>query len=160
MSTYLSKNFTLEELTKSRIAERNNIDNRPSGVELDNLKLLVNNILQPIRNVIGPVYVNSGFRSIELEKIVCKGKIEQLFEFGGCDAVDRYLNRKSHPKGQAADIEVPNMSNLELYNWIRRNIYAYDQLILEFHKPEIPDSGWVHISYRSVGNRIESFAIN
>ena len=29
----------------------------------------------------------------------------------------------------------------------------FDQLILEFYTPGIPDSGWVHVSYKSEGNR-------
>ena len=30
---------------------------------------------------------------------------------------------------------------------------AVDKLILEFYTPGIPDSGWVHVSYKSEGNR-------
>ena len=29
----------------------------------------------------------------------------------------------------------------------------FDQLILEFYTPGIPDSGWVHVSYKTEGNR-------
>jgi len=59
----LSKNFTLEELTKSRTALRNEIDNIPNSMQIENLKLLTNNILQPVRtHYKKQVTVNSGFR--------------------------------------------------------------------------------------------------
>ena len=35
---------------------------------------------------------------------------------------------------------------------IKENL-EFDQLILEFYTPGIPDSGWVHVSYKSEGNR-------
>jgi len=36
--------------------------------------------------------------------------------------------------------------------WIRDNL-DFDQLILEFYTPGIPDSGWVHVSYKHDENR-------
>ena len=56
---------------------------------------------------------------------------------------------------QAADIEVLEVSNLELSDWINKNL-SFDQLILEFHNPdEDPHSGWVHVSFNSDNNRHE-----
>ncbi len=59
--------------------------------------------------------------------------------------------KSQHERGQAADIQFPNMTNTEIYNvsiFIRDNI-PYDQLILEYggNKP------WIHISYNRDGNR-------
>ena len=52
-----------------------------------------------------------------------------------------------HVLGQAADIEVLGVSNLELSDWINTNL-EYDQLILEFYnEKEGPHSGWVHVSF-------------
>ena len=45
----LTNNFSLEELTVSQTALRNNIDNTPSSDHIENLKLLCENILQPLR---------------------------------------------------------------------------------------------------------------
>jgi len=124
----LSKNFSLKELTKSEYATRQNIDNTPSKRVIDNLTLLCSTILQPIRDVVGPVVVNSGYRSPQLNVLV-----------GGSSTSD-------HVEGLAADIEVPGMSNYELANWCRGNL-KFKQLILEFYTPGDPTSGWVHISY-------------
>jgi hypothetical protein len=36
--------------------------------------------------------------------------------------------------------------NAELAAYIRDNL-NYTQVLLEFHTPGVPDSGWVHVSY-------------
>ena len=43
----LTENFTLAELTKSETAEKNNIDNTPDAEQIECLKQLCENILQP-----------------------------------------------------------------------------------------------------------------
>jgi zinc D-Ala-D-Ala carboxypeptidase len=134
----LSKNFSLAELTKSQTAERMGIDNTPSDGEIDCLKSLCEQILQPVREHYGvPFIVNSGYRSVEL-----------------CEAIGS-SSKSQHAKGQAADFEVPNVSNYALALWISESL-DFDQLILECYKSGDPSSGWVHCSYRNDGeNRKE-----
>ena len=43
----LTANFTLDELIKSQVAERKGINNNPSPEQIENLKALAVNILQP-----------------------------------------------------------------------------------------------------------------
>lgn len=125
----ISKNFTLEELVKSQQAIRLGIDNTPSEVVISNLKGLVTDVLQPLRDKLGKVVsVSSGYRSVELNKAI-----------GGSATSD-------HCKGFAADIEVPGMSNKDLFEYIKNN-FKFKQVILEFHIDGIADSGWVHISH-------------
>jgi len=125
----LTTNFSLHELTKSETALRMGFDNTPGEVETENLRLLAEKVLQPVRDHFGKgVKVNSGFRSPESNAAV-----------GGSKTSD-------HCKGQAADIEIPGVPNAELAQWIMDNL-EYTQLILEFYTPGIPDSGWVHVSY-------------
>jgi hypothetical protein len=125
----LTENFSLHELTKSEAALRLNLDNTPGETEVDNLRLLAQRVLQPVRDHYGMgVKVNSGYRSPESNAAV-----------GGSKTSD-------HCKGQAADIEIPGVPNAELAQWIMDNL-DYTQLILEFYTPGIPDSGWVHVSY-------------
>jgi len=127
--TQLTANFSLHELTKSETALRMGFDNTPGDVETESLRLLCENVLQPVRDHFGKgVKVNSGFRSPESNAAV-----------GGSKTSD-------HCKGQAADIEIPGVPNAELAQWIMDNL-EYTQLILEFYTPGIPDSGWVHVSY-------------
>ena len=125
----LSDNFSLKEMIKSQTALRKDIDNEPGEEEIENLKLLCENVLQPVREYYGKaVRVNSGYRSPELNSAI-----------GGSKTSD-------HCKGMAADIEINGVANAELAEWIEKNC-EFRQLILEFYTPGIPDSGWVHVSY-------------
>jgi hypothetical protein len=125
----LTINFSLNELTKSEVALRMDLENIPGEAEITSLRLLAEKVLQPIRDHYGKgVKVNSGFRSSAVNQAA-----------GGSKTSD-------HVKGQAADIEIPGVANAELAQWIMDNL-EYTQLILEFYTPGIPDSGWVHVSY-------------
>jgi zinc D-Ala-D-Ala carboxypeptidase len=126
----LSKNFSLKELTWSDYAIRHGIDNTPSSLVVNNLMLLADKVLQPIRDQFGMVIINSGYRSPQLNVAI-----------GGSKTSDHVL-------GFAADIEVPNLSNYMLAKWCEQNL-KFKQLILEFYTPGDVDSGWVHISYGS-----------
>jgi zinc D-Ala-D-Ala carboxypeptidase len=124
----LSRNFTLQELTKSDTAIRKGINNNPSAGQIEKLKALCENILQPVRDHFGRVKVTSGFRSPEL-----------------CAAIGSSVNSQ-HAKAEAADFEVIGVDNAELADWIYKNL-DFDQLILEFYTPGEPNSGWIHCSY-------------
>jgi len=125
----LTQNFSLAEMVKSETALRNGLDNTPGDAEIENLRTLCEQILQPIRTAYGRgVKVNSGFRHPNVNAAV-----------GGSRTSD-------HCKGQAADIEIPGIPNADLAQYIADN-FEFTQLILEFYTPGIPDSGWVHVSY-------------
>ena len=131
----LSKSFTLNELTKSQEATRLGIDNTPNEEQIQNLKILCENILQPIRDFYGmPVSISSGYRSIAL-----------------CEAIGSSA-KSQHTKGQAADFEIFGVANKDVAEFIVKNI-EYDQCILEFWNENDPNSGWVHCSYSANGNR-------
>jgi zinc D-Ala-D-Ala carboxypeptidase len=138
----LSQHFTLEEMTKSQTGSRKAIENIPGEKEIESLKLLCENVLEKVRVHFGrPVTVNSGYRGPKLNKAIGGAKNSQ------------------HMTGQAADIEIAGMSNKVLFCWIRDNL-DFDQLILEFHKEGVPDSGWVHVSWNSQGNRKQVLTIS
>ena len=124
----LSRNFSLLELTKSDTAIRKGIDNNPNADQIEKLKLLCENILQPVRDHFGRVKVTSGFRSVEL-----------------CEAIGSSA-RSQHAKAEAADFECIGVDNAELFDWIKSNLYP-DQLILECYTPGEPNSGWIHASW-------------
>jgi zinc D-Ala-D-Ala carboxypeptidase len=132
----LTENFSLSELCKSQVAERQGISNNPSPDQIQNLKKLAESVLQPLRNHYeSPVIITSGYRSAEL-----------------CIAIGSTIESQ-HAKGQAADLEIIGVSNYDVFKWIKHNL-DYDQLILEFWKGEDePNSGWVHVSYVGKKNR-------
>jgi len=131
----LSENFTLQELIYSDTSIRMGIDNKPNDETVENLKILCENILEPIRaNFKAPIVVSSGYRSAAV-----------------CAAVGS-SSKSQHTKGQAADFEIFGIPNKEVADWIVNNI-DYDQCILEFWNENEPNSGWVHCSFNSAGNR-------
>jgi hypothetical protein len=138
----LTDHFTLSEMTKSQLGERKGIDNIPGEKEIQNLKALCENVLEYIRIRFGkPITVNSGYRGPALNKAIGGAKNSQ------------------HLTGQAADIEIKGVSNLELAKWIRDNL-EFDQLICEYHTLGISDSGWVHVSWNISGNRKQVLTID
>ena len=128
----LSRNFTLNELTRSGTAQRRGIDNEPTDAHLDNLQRIVDEILQPMREDLGPIRVTSGQRSPKLNRAI-----------GGS-------SRSQHCKGEAVDIqfwEGGDMDNEVIYDYILDNEIEFDQMINEF------DFSWIHISLKEKGNR-------
>ena len=63
----LSRNFSLQELIKSDTAIRMDIDNNPNADQIEKLKALCENILQPVRDHYGRVKVNLDFDQLILE---------------------------------------------------------------------------------------------
>jgi zinc D-Ala-D-Ala carboxypeptidase len=123
----LTKNFSLEEMTKSQTALRKGLDNAPSPHHIVHLELLCEHVLQPIRDHFDrPVTITSGYRSPEL-----------------CAAIGSKITSQ-HTKGQAADFEIPGVSNMEVAEYIRDNL-DFDQLILECYTGG--NTGWIHCSY-------------
>ena len=130
----LSKNFSLNELIYSNSADCYNIENKPGRLELENLKKLCNEILQPIRDKFGKsIFVNSGYRSPKVNRLV-----------GGSSS-------SQHIKGEASDITVGSKEgNKKLFDLIVQMIEEKEitvgQLIDE------KDYKWIHISlpYRKV----------
>ena len=121
----LSKNFTWKEFEKSDTASRLHIVNVINDWDVrDNIKALVENVLQPLRDAWGgPIFINSGYRSKELNEAV-----------GGVET-------SQHCKGQAADCGCTDP--YALAKLVLRMKLPFDQLIV------YPD--FLHISYKDDG---------
>ena len=130
----LSKHFTLEEMEKSQTATRKGIKNKAGSGEIKNLGDLCYEVLEPVRAKFDkPVTITSGYRSPELSEAI------------GSKATSQ------HCLGEAVDMEVIGVSNLQVALWIENNV-DFDQLILEFYTGEA-NSGWIHVSYKDGSNR-------
>lgn len=129
---YLSEHLTLAELIRSESAKRNGISNMPTTEHIANLKLLAENIFEPIRlNFRCPILISSGYRSAELNASI-KGSSKT----------------SQHSLGQAIDIDMDGtnygVDNQEIFYFIKDKL-PFDQLIWEFGNDKNPD--WVHCSY-------------
>jgi zinc D-Ala-D-Ala carboxypeptidase len=115
----LTKNFSLAELTVTGKP----FDNTPNAKQIESLRALAENILQPLRDEIGrPIRVTSGFRSEKVNAAVKGSKTSQ------------------HKRGEAADIKVAGMTARQVALTIVAMGLPFDQVINEY-------DSWVHVSY-------------
>ena len=122
----LTEHFSLEELTRSELAERKGWDNKPSLIASANLVRL-SEFLEQVRKVIGkPLVINSGYRSQILNNAVGSKETSQ------------------HRVGCAADFRVGGMTPREICEIIKNSDLQFDQCIQEL--------SWVHISIPSKPN--------
>lgn len=134
--TVMAKYFTVYELTKSATATERGIDNTPNKAIENNIKYLIEAVLDPLREAYGkPVYVSSGYRCAELNKAVGGAKNSQ------------------HLTGMAADIYVKGESNAVLYDIMRKGRIPFDQMIIEKGTRNFPR--WIHLSISRLNNRKE-----
>lgn len=131
----ISAHFALAEFTRSESAKRHGVSNDPTPEHLENLKVLCEKVLEPIRMKFGPINISSGYRS---------------------KALNHYIGgslKSQHCEAKAADIDQDGMggaSNTEIFNYIKDTL-DFDQLIWEFGDNNKPD--WVHVSYNAGKNR-------
>lgn len=131
----LSRHFTLNELTRSALAQRHGIANVPGPEVVLNLARLATYVLEPVRRHFAlPFSPSSGYRAPEVNRLAGSKASSQ------------------HVTGQAVDFEIPGLSNGDVARWIKANL-TFDQLILEFHRVDDPGSGWLHCSYVEGRNR-------
>jgi zinc D-Ala-D-Ala carboxypeptidase len=127
----ISKHISYKEAVGSNYAKQKGIKNKPNEEQVENMKLLAEEVFEPLREwVDAPIKVNSMFRSLELNTALKGSKTS------------------SHMNGEAMDItSMGGKSNLEMFHWIKDNL-CFDQLIWEFGK----EPKWLHVSF-SKNNR-------
>ena len=127
----ISKHISYKEAVYSRTAQRRDIYNHPENDQADNMRLIAEQVFEPLRSWVGgPIKINSFFRSPELNTAI-----------GGS-------TKSQHCHGQAIDLDdtFGRATNAEMYEFIKENL-DFDQMIWEFGDNDNPD--WVHVSYVS-----------
>ena len=130
----ISQHISYKEATFSQTAIRKDIDNMPSEEILERMRIVAENIFEPLRaHVGGPIKINSFYRSIMLNTAIGGSKSSQ------------------HTRGEAIDLDdtLGCMSNKDMFTFIKDEL-DFDQLIWEFGDDENP--AWVHVSYVSPEN--------
>lgn len=130
----LTPHFKLSEFTRSLTATARGIDNTPTLTSVSNLQYLCEKVLEPLREFAKrPIFISSGFRSLELNKAV-----------GG-------ESTSNHLSGCAADISIPDNDTGELwFNWMRKNLPDFDELITEKSNSG-STTFWIHVAIRQSG---------
>jgi uncharacterized protein YcbK (DUF882 family) len=132
----ISKHITIDEATFSAKAVANKISNVPNEAQLEAMQLVAEKLFEPLRVWYNkPIKINSFFRSLEVNKLV-----------GGSST-------SQHCKGEAIDISAGSKEeNKKLFDYVCKNL-DFDQCINEYNFT------WVHISYKSKGNRKQILVI-
>lgn len=124
----LTPNFTLQEMTVSQEGARRGVPNIPTEFQIDSLRRLCRDVLEPLREALGkPIVVTSGFRSPSINAMV-----------GGSKTSD-------HLDGRAADIIVPGFTPLAVAKKIVELNLPFKQVIEEFGQ-------WTHVSIPQGGH--------
>ena len=127
----LTAHFSLAEFTRSESAKRHGVSNQPTPEHVQNIKILCERVLEPIRMKFGPLILSSGYRSKVLNHYI-----------GGS-------LKSQHCEGKAADLDmdgVDGVTNKEIFEYIKNEL-EFDQLINEFNY------SWIHVSYNLGKNR-------
>lgn len=162
----LSPNFRMYEVAQSMTAQRLGIDNTPPYEALEAAQLVAVRILEPIRRAFGrPFSPTSWYRCEELERVLCQRAYERWCIRRGVAINDEswqdYFSRKSHPKGEAADIKLAGISVTDLFEYASK-LPDYDQMIREGAREHDPSKGWLHASIKPnlLENRRQAFDIH
>ena len=126
------KHFTMSEMTRTNTG----LQNIATPNEQDNIRKLVDNVLDPLREIYGkPIKINSGYRSPMVNARVNGAK------------------NSDHVKGMAADITGGSKTeNKILFDLIREN-FTFRQLINEHN------FSWVHVSYNENDNKKQTLEV-
>lgn len=134
-----SANFTADEF----VTTSTGIENVPGAKELENLRALAVNILQPARDYLVKKYagkklvwvINSGYRGPAVNKVI-----------GGAKTSQHLTGEASDNKVLVDGVQIPNQ---EIIDAVRALNLPYDQIIDE----QLRGSKWVHISHSKKANR-------
>ena len=145
------KHFSISELTASATALREGIDNRPNKCAYHLLHVLVEQLLDPIREAWGePIVVSSGYRCKELNTLI--GGVKNSHHMLGCaaDITAPLLSPQGGKKNSTMSEYLPlgggrEGANRRLFKLIQQMQQSgrirFTQLIWE------GDGRWIHISY-------------
>lgn len=114
----LSEHFMLSEFLNPKKYP----DNIPSVQQITNMMYGCRNLLEPARQVVGPIIINSGFRNPDVNRRV-----------GG-------VKNSQHLQGQAADIRPKDPTQFHRLVEFLKTHELTDQLLT--------GNGWLHISWK------------
>ena len=138
----LSEHFKLSEFTRSATATARKIDNTPSQEVISNLKVLCQNVLEPLRAFAQqPIIISSGYRCPKLNSAVGGVYSSQHTLGEACDIRLPVSKHTTQRDGKAhTDKEVLN----SWFDWIVTNT-DFDQAIIETANGK---DFWIHVSCR------------
>lgn len=127
----VSPHFSLAELTTTQVREFLDVQAAPPPDVRGNLFRLAVLALEPARSIVGPLRVNSGWRSPGLNAAI-----------GGA-------RNSAHLAGLAADVVPVVLDVREGFDRLAASRIAFDQLI--FERPSKSGAAWIHMAIAPKG---------
>ena len=123
----LSEHFTLREMVQSGTAVRMGIENQPTEADVERMRALCLQVLEPMRRRFGVIRITSGYRCEALNKAV-----------GG-------VSNSQHLRGEAADVHCSSVKSAKTMACYVKETLTFDQLLIE----RVLHNGccWIHVSY-------------
>lgn len=156
------KYFSFDEFEFSATAKDHGIDNTIPNESIEsNIYCLITEVLDPLRELVGvPIYVTSGYRCKELNKVLKGSKNSQHMVGEAADITtnDEYGNMVmviellcGHSMGEAD----PELYELDLQLAETLDFFDFDQLIMYRLTKDKTNFAWLHVSYKQKigGNR-------
>lgn len=128
MARMISPHFSFAEMTTTSTG----LDNRPPASAVSSLVALATTVLEPWRALVGPLRVNSGYRSPAVNAAV------------------RGSRTSDHMAGRAADVAPLATTLADAWDALVDGGFPVDQAII-YVRPS--GRGWIHVSHRASGNR-------
>lgn len=152
------KYFSFDEFEDSSTAKEHGIDNTiPNITVKTNIRTLVGAILDPLRELVGvPIYVTSGYRCNELNKVLKGSKNSQHMKGEAADITtnDKYGNMVmviellcGHYMGEAD----PELYEIDLQLAKTVDFFDFDQLIMYRLTKDKTTFAWLHVSHKQKG---------
>lgn len=129
----LSEHLTSEAFVFSDTAIRNNINNELPAALVYPAQVFAYKLYEPLLAIIGPVHLNSGFRSLALNNILPNSS-----------------KTSQHMQANAVDVVPTTCGLIEAFkNLLLSETFFFDQLMLEGVNAAHPKGRWIHASYNS-----------
>jgi zinc D-Ala-D-Ala carboxypeptidase len=129
---YITEHFQVGELFGTQHREPEIVaaqENPPDQIRV-NVSWFCRSLLEPVRAVVGPLRISSGYRCPLLNAVI-----------GGSQT-------SAHLAGRAADCNPRDLDLVDAYESLATaNLWALDQLILEFGR-------WIHVGAAAPGQRV------
>jgi hypothetical protein len=142
MITNVSKNITLRQATKSRIAIESGVPNTPGEHQLVNMSNVANNIFEPL---IEHFKVPIGILTFYITSNV---KQDEYLQYSTGMVMD--IDAEVFNRTVVIENKEVILTNSIIFDYIVKNL-DYDTIIWQFGNNENPD--WIQVSYNEIGNR-------
>lgn len=140
----LSDHIKLAEMTRSDVAREEGIDNTPNQEQIENMKKLAINVLEPVRALVNKTLSKDKTIGLNITSGLRVPELNFHKRIGGSKT-------SQHMEGKAADTNMLPIPTVSMYQLVIDSDIEYDQAI--FYPNKNGGKGMLHLSYNEGKNR-------